>query len=108
MKRLGIDIGAIGGEPPKLGTADNCPGALLRITRYDYDQYTARGERFQTPRQDIPFNAYGSVRVRCTGHVAQIPKTASGAVQHYGLCHSCAGLEFTNRDDLAKRQKVER
>lgn len=107
MKRLGFDLSQLGVEP--LNTkprAPDCPGARLRISREEYDTISRGGERFQTRREDIPFNALGDARILCSQPVAQLPKTSSGNMQFYGLCHSCSGLEVDNRENLRARAKA--
>lgn len=106
MKPLGIDLRRLSADAPSAPTTPDCPGARLRLTRSDYDRLSDGGERFASKRQDIPVDGYGDARVLCTNHVARIPSTASGATQHYGLCHSCSGLEADNRMTLRERARV--
>jgi hypothetical protein len=106
MKRLGIDLGTLDAPPALPTTAPNCPGGLVRVTRHDFDEYVRGGERFITPRQDIPFDAYGSARIWCQNQVAEIPKTSAGAKTYYGLCTSCSGAELKNRTELRARAKI--
>ena len=107
VSRLGIDLGTLGAERLPAPWVPDCPGARLRLTRADYDAYTAGGELFETPRKEVPYDAYGDARVRCGQPVGQIPKTSSGAALYYGLCHSCSGLELRNRQDLSERAKAQ-
>jgi hypothetical protein len=86
--------------------APPCPGASLRLDRDQYRAMRQGGETFRPtgPGEDpIPVDALGNVRVSCSQPVAQLPKTASGNVQYYGLCHSCSGLEVENRRWLRSR-----
>ncbi len=107
MKRLGIDLGTLdNAKAPRL-EASACPGALVRVTRYDYDEMTSGGERFQSARQDVPFDGYGSARVLCGGtDVEKVPKTAAGYPMWLGLCTSCSRVESKNRSDLRTREKA--
>ena len=106
MKRLGVDLGAMDAKYMAPTSAPDCGGGLLRVTRYDYDQWTENGERFETKRHELPATGYGSARIRCGNQVGELPKTASGFVQFYGLCHSCSAAEAKNRAELADRARV--
>jgi hypothetical protein len=106
MARLGIDLGVLEARRLPDPRVPDCPGAMLRLTRHDYDSYVQGGELFETARKDIPFDAYGSARVRCSQFVAEIPRTSGGHKLFYGLCHSCSGLELRNRQDLSERAKA--
>lgn len=105
MKRIGVDLAGLD-APPIQAAAPDCPGARLRITRAEYDALAAGGERFGSKRQDIPYDALGDARILCGDACPQIPKTTSNAVQYYGLCHSCSGLEADNRQTLRSRAQT--
>jgi hypothetical protein len=105
MKRLGIDLGTLTDQPVPLTDAPDCPGAALRVSRDMVAELERGGERFLPAKEPVPFNAMGNARVRCSNRVAQLPKTASGAVQFYGLCHSCSALEADNRAALRERAR---
>lgn len=106
LNRIGVDLGTLDAQKLPDPKVPDCPGAMLRLTRHDFDALAGGGEYFLTKRADIPVDGYGSVRVRCDQQVAQLPKTASRTVLYYGLCHSCSGLEAQNREDLCERQRV--
>jgi hypothetical protein len=107
MRPVGIDLAKlIAGEKLPDDFEPDCPGARLRVTRQDYDDLVRGGEHFQTARQDMPFDGYGDARVRCSMQVAPMVNTASKSRLHYGLCHSCSGLEADNRANLRERAKV--
>ena len=108
MKPLGIDLAKIrAGDRDELPDAPpeapDCPGAMLRVTRFDLGRLTQGGERFLTG-DSIPAAGYGSARVACRNPVEKLGKTAAGNTQFYGLCASCSRLEADNRAVLAERQ----
>jgi hypothetical protein len=103
MKPLGVDLGVVEASRLEADPTPDCPGAKLRISRAEYDALAQAGERFTSARQDIPYDGLGDARVACTAKVARLVKTASNAVQYYGLCHSCSGLEADNRHSLRSR-----
>lgn len=107
LSRLGVDLGTLDAAKLPDPTVPDCPGARVRVTRYDFDALVSGGERFvPDTRTKIPFDGYGDARVRCDQPVERLPKTASRNVQYYGLCHSCSALEQRNREDLAERARV--
>lgn len=106
MARLGIDLGVIDATKPPDPRTPDCPGALVRVTRFDFDEYVKGGEIFQTPRSEVPVDGYGSARIRCDRLVTELPKTSAGHRQFYGLCTSCSALEVRNRSDLRERDRV--
>lgn len=106
LTRIGIDLGVLDAKKVVAPMVPNCPGARVRITRYDFDTFVQGGERFVSARQDIPHDGYGDGRIRCDQPVGKLPKTASNDVLYYGLCFSCAALEVRNRDDLRERARV--
>lgn len=107
LSRLGVDLGTLDAKQLPNPSAPDCPGARIRVTKYDYDTMVAGGERFvQDARTKIPHDGYGDARVRCDQPVEQLAKTASRDVQYYGLCHSCSAVELRNREDLRERAKT--
>lgn len=104
MKPIGIDLsGLLEGKPFRYELPPTCPGALIRVTRKDFDDFVDGGEAFVTDRKDIPVDGYGAARVHCSQDAEQISKTASGARLFYGLCPSCSRLEADVRATLRKR-----
>lgn len=85
MNRIGIPDGNPVPRPRY------CPGALLRVTRADFDVFTRAGVKWETsPRGEVEaFDA----RTLCDRDV--LP----GA----GRCRACGDLERENRAELARR-----
>jgi hypothetical protein len=88
VNRIGIPDGLATPRP------NYCPGALLRVTRTDFDVFTRAGVKWETsPRgEGETFDA----RTLCDQNV--LP----GA----GRCRACADLERENRGELARRAKA--
>ncbi len=103
MRPLGIDLGVIGSPIATIGPP-SCPGASLRLNRDEMYEYEKGGEKFVTPRNELPFDARGDARVRCSGLVEQVMKPTHGT-QYYGLCSSCSGLETRHRAALRELAK---
>jgi hypothetical protein len=104
VKRIGIDLDGLGagaGLPPP--GPPPCPGASLRVDRAMLAEHRREGEFFVPGNDQVPYGELGTVRVSCRNDVDKLPKTSSGNAQYYGLCHSCSGLEVSNRQWLAKR-----
>lgn len=102
MKPLGIDLGTLADDAPRVTHRSACPGAKLRVSRADFDQLRQGGELFETARQDIPFDGLGDARVRCGNEVAS-KLGCAGYIVEYGLCASCSSLEVDNRQMLKLR-----
>ena len=99
MRRIGIDLGVLEPGKPLPYRVPDCPGALLRVNRDEFDEYAKGGEQFVTPRRDIPFDARGDARVMCRNEVMRAPNPR-GVMVEYGLCRSCSELEKRHRDVL--------
>lgn len=107
MKPIGIDLaGLIEGKPFRHELPPRCPGALIRVTRKDFNDFVDGGESFITERKDIPVDGYGSARVHCSQDVEQLTGTASGNRLFYGLCSSCSRLEADVRATLRERNQA--
>lgn len=104
MKPLGIDLAGIASDaPPSLDGTPACPGASLRLDRAMLAELRRGGEHFKPGGEEIPYSGLGTIRVACVNPVAELPQTAAGYKQFYGLCHSCSGLEASNRQWLRVR-----
>lgn len=109
MKPIGFDlekIAAGGAERPSHG---DCPGALLLLTRDEYDAAVKNGEIFRTERRDMDSEGgRRDARVKCDGVVMR-KQGVSGAMIYYGLCASCSEAERRMREDArARAQKAGR
>lgn len=97
-KPIGIDLGELGkGRPVMRPSHGQCPGALLMISRYDYDRMVDGGEVFATPRREMPAEGRHDARVHCNGQVMRQASSLGGGEVVYGLCASCSGLEANLR-----------
>ncbi len=99
--RIGFDLEAIAKGGSDRPSQNDCPGAILVITRDEYDQAVRAGEMFVTPRRDMPDDGRGDARVFCKGTVLR--KQGVGGMVYYGLCASCSEAERLMRDKARKR-----
>lgn len=103
MKRVGIDLGAVGGD--EMATPfvhPTCPGARVYTTRDGLREMIRGGERFLDSETHVPATGYGHARALCSAPVESKVGVA-GHVIYYGLCHSCSSLEAANREALRRR-----
>lgn len=107
-KPIGIDLGQMGRGGAARPSHETCPGALLPISRYDYDQLVAAGEVFATPRREMPAEGKAAARIRCSNQVMRKASSIGGGDVVYGLCSSCSGLEADLRRQLRERQEQRR
>ena len=105
MKPIGFDlekIAAGGADRPSHG---DCPGALLLVTRDEYDTMVRNGETFRTERRDMDSEGgRRDARVRCSGIVMR-KQGVSGGMIYYGLCASCSEAERLMREQARDRAK---
>jgi hypothetical protein len=102
-KRIGIDLGQLGRAGAIRPSHERCPGALLLITRYDYDQLVDGGEAFVTPRREMPVDGKADARIDCGNQVMRKASSVGGETV-YGLCLSCSGLEADVRQQIREKQ----
>jgi hypothetical protein len=100
-KGIGFDLAKIAKGGAMRPSHENCPGALLMITREDYDAMVSAGEFFVTPRRDMPDEGRADARVFCKGTVLR--KEGVGGMVYYGLCGSCSEAERRMREKARKR-----
>jgi hypothetical protein len=101
MKPLGFDLQAIAKGTATRPSHDTCPGAMLVITRDEYDAMVSTGEVFVTRRGDMPDDGRGDARLHCKGTVLREDKL--GNMYHYALCASCSEAERRMREKARKR-----
>ena len=100
-KKIGFDLEKIAMGGAMRPSHETCPGALLVITRDEYDASVAAGEMFVTPRRDMPAEGMADARVFCKGSVLR--KEGVGGMVYYGLCASCSEAERRMRERARKR-----
>lgn len=101
MKPLGFDLEAIAKGGAMRPSNETCPGAMLVVTREDYDAMVQGGEVFVTPRRDVPDEGRGDARLHCKGSVLREEKL--GRMYFHGLCASCTEAEKRMRERARKR-----
>lgn len=106
MKPIGFDLEAIATGGADRPSHTDCPGALLLVTRDEYDQMVDGGEMFTTPRREMDGEGgRRDARVSCRGTVLR-KLGVSGAMSYYGLCASCSELEKNMRAQARERARV--
>lgn len=103
MKPLGFDLAKIAEGTSERPSHGDCPGALLVLTRDEYDTMVDGGEVFVTPRREMDHEGgRRDARVSCRGIVLR-KVGVSGAMVYYGLCASCSELEKSMREQARAR-----
>lgn len=107
MKRIGFDLDAISAGGAERPSHNDCPGALLLITRKEYDDMVEHGEIFATPRHDMDSEGgRRDARVRCNGTVLRWER--HGRMYYGALCSSCTEAEKVMREQARKRLETSR
>lgn len=105
MKPIGFDLQAIADGGAERPSHTECPGALLLVTRDEYDQMVDGGEVFVTPRREMDGEGgRRDARVSCRGTVMR-KHGVSGGMIFFGLCPSCSELEKNMR--IAARERLQ-
>lgn len=100
-KGLGFDLVKIAKGSAMRPSHETCPGAMLVVTREEYDEMRRGGEVFVTRRDDVPTDGRASVRLFCKGTVLREEKM--GVMYFCALCSSCTEAERRMRE-LARRR----
>lgn len=100
-KALGIDLKALAKGGAMRPCHETCPGALLVVTREEYDEMRRGGEVFVTRREDVPVDSRASARLFCKGTVLR--EERMGVMYHFALCASCTEAERLMRERARKR-----
>lgn len=102
MKRIGFDLEAVAAGGAERPSRESCPGALLLVTRDEYDQMVRGNEVFKTPRSYMdPEGGRRDARVSCSGPVLRWER--SGRTYYAALCASCTEAERRMRELAAGR-----
>lgn len=102
MKRIGFDLDAVSAGTSERPSHGDCPGALLLVTRDEYDTMVRGGEFFTTPRSEMdPEGGRRDARVACNGVVMRWER--HGRMYYAGLCASCTEAEKRMREAARER-----
>jgi hypothetical protein len=100
-KGLGFDLAKIAKGGAIRPSHETCPGALLVVTRDEYDQMVSGGEVFVTPRRDVDPERRSDARLFCKGTVLR--EERMGVMYFMALCASCTEAERRMRELARKR-----
>lgn len=100
-KGIGFDLAKIAKGGAMRPSHETCPGALLVVTREEYDEMRRGGEVFVTKRDDVPVEGRASARLFCKGTVLREEKM--GVMYYAALCSSCTEAEKLMRERARRR-----
>lgn len=100
-KGIGFDLAKIAKGGAMRPSHETCPGALLVLTRDEYDAMVSAGEVFVTRRSDMDPERRSDARLHCKGTVLR--QERMGIMYFMALCASCTEAERRMREKARKR-----